>query len=183
MTIWFVLAVVLVLMVGFVCLPVRMDAQYDGDVFSMVGKVGPVPFRLLPRKKAQARAKKRKPSPKKELSRLFLENGGQVLYKAIAVMKVELLRIHFTAAGPDPYDAAMAYAQMGVMMQALEHFSAGRVENTDFRADVDFEGSRAILDGRVLLRARMFHVINAGFRFGTGLLRGYSQYRQNKTEG
>ena len=183
MTFCLVLGAVLVALIGFACLPVRMDAQYDGDVFSMVGKVGPVPVHLLPKRKAQSRSKKRKLSPKKEISGLFLENGGQILYKAMAVMKIELLRVHFTAAGPDPYDAAMAYAQMGVMMEALEHFSAGRVENTDFRADVDFEGQRTVLDGRIRLRARMFHVINALFRFGTGFLRGYFRYSSAKTEG
>ena len=172
MTTWFVLIVALVLSIWFVCLPVRMDARYDGDVFSIVGRVGPVPFRLLPKKKAQTKAKK-------PFSKPLIKNGIETLYKAIEVMKVELLRIHFTAAGPDPYDAAMAYARMGVTLEALEHFSVGRVERTDLRADVDFEGGQTVLDSRILLRARMFHVL----RFGTGFLRGYFQHSPNKTEG
>lgn len=180
MTLCIILAVAVLFAAAFLAMPVRMELRYDGDVLSMVCRFGPVSLKLLPRPKER----KNSASPKRRRSRLLWENGGAAIYQIIGSMHIELLRIRFTAGGPDPYDAAMAYAHMGAAMEALEHFAAGRIEKTELRADVDFDGGRTVLDGRMRLRARMLHVLRAGCCFGTGCLRAYSRQRDPaKTKG
>lgn len=181
LTLYIILAAGLALAAAVLAAPVRVDLGYDGQRLTMICRLGPVSLRLLPRPKRRGTGEQ---GPKRRLARLMWANGGEAVYKLIGSMHIELLRIHFTAGGPDVFDAAMAYAHMGAAMEALDHFAAGRIERTDLRAGVDFSGGETVLDGRMRLRARLFHVLRAGFRFGTGCLRAYSrQGVPHKTKG
>ncbi len=188
MTGWFAALAAALIAALLLLMPMRLDARYDGDGFSVAGYVGPLPFHLYPRAKGKRNGRSRghggRTGPQKVISGLLLENGGRTLCRIIEGMRVELLRIHYTAAGPDPYDAVMAYGQMGELMEAFRHLAGDRIEQTDFHTDVDFNGDRPVLDGRIRLQAALGHILIAAFGFGTGLLRGYSEYRRTaKTEG
>ena len=176
LTICIILLSILILFAALLALPVRMELTYDGDALTMTGQLGPVSLPLMPRP-GKGRPRER------WLTRLLWENGGEAIYKVIGSLHIEYLRVRFTAGGPDPYDAAMAYAHMGAALEALDHFAAGRIEQTDLRAEVDFGGGDTVLDSCMRLRAHLFHVLRAGFCFGTGFLRGYSQKRHPKTKG
>ena len=177
LTICILLLSIFVVLAALLAMPVRMELTYDGDALTMTGQLGPLSLPLLPRPGKRAKRERR-------LTRLLWENGGTAIYKVIGSLHIEFLRVRFTAGGPDPYDAAMAYAHMGAALEALDHFAAGRIEETDLRADVDFSGGDTVLDSCMRLRAHLFHVLRAGFCFGTGFLRGYSQQRPPaKTKG
>ena len=91
-------------------------------------------------------------------------------------VQVKELRLRFIAAGPDPYKAAMAYARAGVAMEGL----ARLVEDAELHSDVDFDGERSTLDGRICVAARLGTIISAALCFGMAFLRGYFRYRKSE---
>ena len=86
------------------------------------------------------------------------------------------MRLRYTAAGPDPYGAVMAYARAGIAMQAV----ARMVRCAELRAEVDFGGSRPVLTGEISAGARAGEVVCWAVCFGMDFLRGYFRYKREK---
>lgn len=187
--IWFLAecAVFVILLMGLI--PLRIDARYSAEGLVILGYIWKTSVQLYPRpKRAGDSAKKRdrkkdRTVSQQTLKKLLLKNGLHTLFKVMEHMKIEFMRVYVTAGGPDPFQAAMAYAGAGTLLSALDVWAAGRSERTDFRADVDFSGGGSSIYGRVRLRAQAYRVVEAVFCFGMRGLRGYSQCRKAKTEG
>ena len=189
--IWFLAecGVFAVLLLGL--LPLRIDAQYSPEGgLVILGWIWRTSVRLYPRPRQEGETaqkgngKKARSIPQMVLYKLLLKNGLDTLFKVMEHMKLELLSVHVTAGGSDPFQAASVYAGAGMALEALDGWAYGRAERADLRADVDLTGGNTAFSGRIRLRAQAHRVVSAIFRFGTGYLRGYSQYKRSaKTEG
>ena len=163
--------------------PVRLGVCYDKGVFTVTGKAGPVPVRLFPRERVQtaerdadkdARKLTERVSP--QVLRMLAACAFQAAARLLRRARIEVLRVRYTAAGPDPARAVMAYARAGIAMEAI----AGLVDCADLRADVDLEGGRSAFAGRIGIYLRLGTVLAAAFCFGIAFLRKYYQYKRER---
>ena len=181
MTALFVIGAVLLLFCALAMTTVRIDGSYEDGVFTLTGWAGPVPVKLFPRRKDREKGPERNArGPLRRLSapmlRLLADCGCGFLGRIVPRSRVRKLRARYTAGGPDPYRAAMAYARAGVAMEG----AARLVEGADLRADVDFEGGRPSFAGDISIGARLWALVWAAACFGTDFLRGYYRYKRER---
>ncbi len=165
--------------------PVRLEAAYANGVFTLTGRAGPVPVKLFPREEATGRELeedaereeksllRRVPLP---VLRLLAQSERRPLGWLLRRARIDALRLRYTAAGPDPYAAAMAYARAGLAMEGV----ARMVSGADLRAEVDFDGARSKAEGRLAVSARLGQAVYAAACFGIAFLRGYYRYKREK---
>lgn len=126
-------------------------------------------------------AEKKKPKlPPWPVLKLLAKRGFELLSRLLRRFRFRLLRLHFTAAFPDPSDTAMAYAAAGTAMDTLLHIGGGRIEKADLRADVDFDSHTPLIDFRASLTIRIGAVVGQALRFGICVLRDYLKYRKDE---
>ena len=157
----------LVLLVGLLRLGIQVEYSEAG--FCAQGKLGPVFVTLFPRKpkkqgepkKAKAKAKKKqtdqedgaeqekkkKKGGNLELVLAVLGEVGELLSRFRHKLCINVLTIYYTAAGDDPYAAAMQFgmvsAGMGALVPLLEN--TFRIRDRDFQANVDFEAEKPVV--------------------------------------
>ncbi len=167
--------------------PVAVEAAYEDGRFVLTGRAGPVPVKLFPREKTEAGNAEKSAEEKKKRSfrhltppvlRILADCGCRAFAKLIRRVRIGLLQARYTAGGPDPYRAAMAYARAGLAMEGV----ARLVENADLRADVDFDGAGPLFAGRVRIFARLGTVLWGAAGFGMDFLRKYLCYKRGKGE-
>lgn len=187
-------AVILAAVTLILALPVSLDARYAGGDLSLTGRIGPVPVKLLPRRRvtekevekdtAREGEKLWKRLPPLPVLRILAKNGWEAADRLICGVEIMALRLYYTAGGPNLYDAAMAYARAGVAMEALSCWAQDRVEHPELRASVDFEAERSAFEGRICFAARLGRIVHIGACFGIGFLRGYFRYKKTiRSEG
>ncbi len=150
MTGWAVFGIVIPSLVLLGAIPVGVDASWGQGTFSLKIRVGPFPFRALPKRPESGKRRHKIPFPgkdKEEPVRLPLPvlkalvlRGCDALCRAVRRARVDTLRIRYTAAGPDPYEAALAYGAAGTAMEGLLALAGGRIADPDLRADVEVDG-------------------------------------------
>ena len=166
-------------------IPLRLTAAYERGCFTLSGRTGPVPLKLFPRQHARAKTverdadrdgknliKRLPPAVLKMLAACSFQAAERLLRRG----RIEVLRVRYTAAGPDPASAVMAYARAGIAMEAV----AGSVDCADLRADVDLNGERSVFAGRIGVKLRLGTVLSAAFCFGIAFLRRYYQYKRER---
>lgn len=163
--------------------PVRLSACYDKGVFTVTGKAGPVPVRLFPRERVQTAERDADKDAKKltervspQVLRMLAACSRQAACRLLRRTRIEVLRVRYTAAGPDPARAVMAYARAGIAMEAI----TAAVDCADLRADVDLEGDRSSFAGCIGIYLRLGTVLAAAFCFGIAFLRKYYQYKRER---
>ncbi len=165
--------------------PVRLEAGYAHGVFTLTGRAGPVPVKLFPREAATGRELE-KDAERDERSllrrvplpvlRLLARSACGPMGWLLGRVRINSLRLRYLAAGPDPCAAVMSYARAGLAMEGIAHM----VPNADLRAEIDFDGTRSRLEGRLALSARLGQAVYAVGCFGIGFLRGYYRYKREK---
>ena len=158
-----------------------LEAAYEDKKFTLTARTGPVPIKLLPRERAKKLERQGEREAKhlwqrypKPVLKLLAENGFRAAKGLWPYVAVDVLRVHITAGGGDPYRAVLAYGRAGVLLEAL----GARFENADLHVRADLDGGPSVYEGRVRLRTRMGNLIGAAVSFGTGFLRGYFLYRR-----
>ena len=169
------------------CIPLGLEAVCAPGTFFVRGRVWFIPFRVG--KKAEKEAGTAEGKAYSALRRRFsdwnalkiiLENGYTILCRLVSRIRVKLLKLHFTAAGSDPAAAAMVYSAAGIAMESLSCICAERVACAEFRVDVDFEGCRPQLSGRISMTMRLYQALDAVLRFGWGVLRDHHRLRKGR---
>ncbi len=165
--------------------PVRLEAGYAHGVFTLTGRAGPVPVKLFPREAATGRELE-KDAERDEKSllrrvplpvlRLLARSACRPIGWLLGRVRINSLRVRYLAAGPDPYAVVMSYARAGLAMEGIAHM----VPNADLRAEIDFDGVRSKLEGRLALSARLGQAVYAAGCFGMDFLRKYYQYKREK---
>lgn len=185
MTVLSVLSILLLAAALLPLIPLRLTAAYEGGVFTLSGRTGPLPVKLFPRQKARAsrvdenveqdtkKLTRRVPPP---VLRMLVESGCETVERLLRRVRICVLRVRYTAAGPDPARAVMAYARAGIAMEGI----AAAVDCADLRTDVDLEGDRPSFEGRIGITARLGTVLAAAFCFGIAFLRRYYQYKRER---
>ncbi len=189
---WIILGIFVALLLLLLFTPVGVDVGYEDGEFHLSAKVSKLLIQLLPRKpgaekkpkkekKPKEKKKKEEPKeepkedkPKKQHGLPFdrdeiLELVRTVLHgigKFGRAWHVDRFVLHYTAAGPDPYDTAMTYGYVNAALSSLaplcrERF---RVKDCSVWTDVDFLADWMSLDLGVAMTItlwRIFGVINA----------------------
>jgi len=193
------LAVILAVLVLILILPVGADVSYIGNVFSLAVKAGPVKIGILPKKEKDETAKETKPqkekkktkaesseaeAEKKPKQKLTFEDIMGIVRLALDALgrfrrslSIDVLMLHLTTAGPDPYSAVMNYgyfnAAIGALLPSLHR--AFKVKKEDIDSQIDFEADKLKIDARLQLTIRIGEILLialcAGFAFLKWMLR------------
>lgn len=160
---------------------VGAEAAYDDRGFRLAMRFGFFRIRLVGREKANkgsrrkaaeasAEAKPKKKLPSLSLLRCFARHAFELLCRTVRDLRVDVLKLHFTAAFDDPAVTAMAYGAAGTAMEALQRIGGDHIVCSDMRADADFDGREPRYDFRVGVRMRIGRLLGSAFRFGFGIL-------------
>ena len=177
--------------------PIGADIAYDAEGFRLGVRVwlftirlggGPkkeeAPKKADKKKEEKPKVKKAKKRPSLWVIKSLLKNGFGVLCRFTADLRVEVLRIHFTSAFPDPAVTAMAYGAAGTAMDGLMRVGKGKIRFSDLRADVDFDRGSPEIDFRILVHITVGRSFGAALRFGVCFLRDLvREKRKEKRDG
>ena len=136
-----------------------------------------------PKKEKEPEEKPRRKLPPLPLILSLAEHGFELLLRLVSRLRVELLRLHVTAALPDPADAAMLYGAVGTAMDGLLRAGRGNLVASDLRADVDFDRSEPLVDLRLRVTIRIGQIVGAALRFGFGFLKDLLRYKRSENHG
>lgn len=188
---WAVSGIVIPSLVLLGLIPVGIDAAWEDGSFSLKIKAGPVPFRVLPKKPTDENERHKTPFPgedKKEPIRLpplpvlkaLALRGCDALCRAVRRVRVDTLRIHYTAAGADPCRVALAYGAAGMAMESLLALADGRIAHPDLRAEADFDGGKQTFSGTIVATLRLYQAAAIGGRFALGFWGDWRAYRKKR---
>ena len=193
------LIIILVLLILFLILPVGADAAYDGAVFSLKAKAGPVKLRILPKKekppepegeekpkkeKKKKREKEHKPKQKLTLDDI-LELAGiglKALGRFRRSLSVDKFMLHMAAAAPDPYDAVLLFGRVNAGLSALSPLlhRAVKIREEDIRTVVDTEPGNMLIEARIIVTLQIWEILYIAFSAGFAALR-WLRKRKKKT--
>ena len=191
-----VLGIILLALVLIGLIPVGVDVSWEENSFSLAVRLwffsmhlGGKNGKTTVSKKEKKPEKKKTSKPVSEKSRLslkrlllFISNGYEALCRLVSRLRVELLRIHFTAAWPDPALTAMAYGAAGTAMEGLLAVGGDRIGRADLRADADFDGTEPVLDFRLRITIRICRVLGAALVFGWKVLWGILRLKKEEAD-
>lgn len=165
-------------------LPIRLSARCTAGAFSLRVCAGPVPIGRLPGKRAGTGRRSggghaRRRIPLTVLARA-LRRCQDRLRRTVERVRLDSLRLHFTAGGDDPCRTAMAYAGAGAALEWVRGLLGGRVGREALQVRADFTGGPTVLDGGLDATVRLGTLLAAAVCFGTALLREYSRYQRGR---
>lgn len=183
------LIIVLVLLILFLILSVGVDAAYDGAVFSLKAKAGPVKIKILPRKekppetegeekekkeKKQKREEEHKPKQKLRLGDILelARIGFKTLGRFRRSLSVDVFMLHVAAAAADPYDAVLLFGRVNAGLSALSPLlhRALKIREEDIRTSVDTEPGTLFFEARVVVTLQIWEIIYIAFSAGFAFL-------------
>lgn len=183
------LAVILAVVVLLLILPVGGDVSFIDYAFSLSVKAGPFKIGLLPKKeKSEGEGSGKKPKKekkkkddaqpekgeaeaekeKKPKQKLTFEDILGIIKLALDALgrfrrslSIDVLMLHLTTAGPDPYSAVMNYgyfnAAIGAILPGLHR--AFKVKKEDIASQVDFDADKLKVDARLVLTIRIGEIL------------------------
>lgn len=185
---WAVSGIVIPSLVLLGLIPMGVSVSWEGRAISLKIMAGPIPFQALLKKPAEAKGRHKTSSAGKDnrepvrlpppMLRALALRGLDVLGGLVRRARVDTLCIHYTAAGPDPYRAAMTYMAVGTAMEGLLAVADGRACHPDLRAAVDFDGGESELFGTVVVTLRLYQAAVITGRFALGFWRDWRAYRK-----
>ena len=200
---WMIVLLVLAVFVLIGCIPVSVDAGFDGEVRLAI-KIGFLRVRILPskpkkpkkQKKKQPAAKKpaQKPAaaPKKPLFsgdpkelRALLQLGVQTLGDLRRKLRVEVLTLFvYFGGGDDPAKNAIAYgrawAVIGSITPLLDQLFVIQKRRIEPRFAPQEDKLR--VEGRIVLTITIGRALALGIRAGLGFLRIVSNKKKGDAE-
>ena len=200
---WMIVLLVLAVFVLIGCIPVGVDAGFDGEVRLAI-KIGFLRMRILPskpkkpkkQKKKQPAAKKlaQKPAaaPKKPLFsgdpeelRALLQLGVQTLGDLRRKLRVEVLTLFvYFGGGDDPAKIAIAYgrawAVIGGITPLLDKLFI--IKKRQIAPQFDPQAGKMRVEGRMILTITIGRALALGIRAGLGFLRIVSNKKKGDAE-
>lgn len=186
---WIVLGVFALLIFAFNCIPLGLTLAYEEKAFSWQLRVAGRALSFGKKEKSPGAAEEKPPEEKpeekgkkdkKEKGKQSLADGlgftpGELLELLRKVLRklrllpgkisVKLFRLHFLAAGEDPYQTAMLYGYINAALSLLTAMGkrSFRVFQTDIRTAVDFAQESPRLEARLELFIRIGQLVGLGF--------------------
>lgn len=201
-----VLAVILAALLLINIIPVGLDGGFAGASPFLSARAGPFRIGILPReagaekarrqeahlaRKAERKAKKaakeeqeRREGKKKgspvATARELVRMGLRTLSRLRRHLRVDLFLLRWTAAAPDPCDAAMQYgavcAALGALMPIAERTLM--IREREMEVNVRFDLAKPEIEARVLLTLRVWEIVWVGLNFGMEYLRWRIKHRR-----
>ena len=183
--------VLLFLLIGLI--PIGADASYGEDGFALSARVwlfnislggGKKPKKQKKPKKEKKKKKeepeaekKKKKLPPLEVIQMALKRVFRLLCRLVSGLRVELLRIHFTAGFDDPCTTALAYGAAGTAMETLLQLGEKNIARHDLRVDADFDAAEPIIDFRIRITIRIGRLVGAVLGLVFGFMRDFLPYK------
>lgn len=175
------LIIILVLSV-ILLIPIGVDGGYDGRSFTLYARLGLINLKVFPRKKKPKPLKAgkklhpkkpKKPLPDKKEFLALLKMALKALGRFKRRLSVDYLRLHYTFASSDPFDAALGYgyscAALGAALPLVEN--AFSIKERDFGCSVDFLSEKPILDFWVTTGIQIWEILYIAIAFGIDFLK------------
>lgn len=159
--------VLLLIMIGLI--PLSLDLTWSDAGFRLGVRIGA--FSLTPKKKTTDAKREKKRLPDWPVLQSILKNGYPILCRLLSRGRVEVLKLHFTAAFSDPSMTAMVYAAAGAALDALVRLGEDRVPHMDVKAMTDFDSETPVMDLHLKILWRLYRLLGLAVVFGWGLLR------------
>ena len=187
------LGIIILIIVLLLLLPLGADAAYGQDGFKLKLKIGPAHMSIIPSKEKKKNKKEKKPKkakaekaaksskkPSKPRQKLSFEDIMGIIRLALKALgrfrrsiSVDLIKVHITTAGPDPYSAVMncgyINAAIGAVLPLLHRVF--KVKKEDYETGVDFDSDKLKLEGRVVLTVRVGEILLIALCAGIGFLK------------
>ncbi len=171
--------IIVVVIVILCVLPVGVIICYEKKQLDLRLRIAFLSFaihpadRLLPGKKGRKGKKggkrRRSMPPLRDILRPALDAMGRMIRK----IRIDELRIHYTAGSEDPASAALQYglvsAGLGVLLGQLE--AACRVKKRQVEIDIDYELTGPEVQARASLSLRLWQMVGLIVRFGVRYLK------------
>ena len=175
MLVWIIVVVLLLLIL---LLPVGADLAFSQEILTIKLKAGPLRWKLFPSEakkpsesapEAQDKEKKKNDKAKSGFQLKIGKDDLSVLLKILfralrrfgRCLSVDLLRLHWTAAADDPYDAVLQFgalnAGFGAMLPLAE--TVLKIREREISTDVDFEAHKPRIDARVIATLQVWEII------------------------
>ena len=187
--------IVLVLLLLFLILPVGVDAAFAQSLFTLKVKLGPLRFQILPGKpgKEKKEKKPKEPRPKKpkdeKKSKLTLNKDDiftllgivfRMLNRLRKHLSIDLLRLHWIAGAPDPYDAVIQYGSLNAGLNTLYPLvrKVVHIREEDLRTDLSYEITASEIDARVVATFQIWEILLIVICAGAAALRWFLKKRR-----
>lgn len=164
-------------------MPVGIDAGYDGAV-SLRLRVGPIRKTVFPNQKstgeADGKTKKKPPTRKKEKKQpdkhfllSLVRPGLRALNRVRRKLRIDLLRLHFTAAAGDPYDTIRQYRAANLAVYATVPVVERTVcvRQRDIETGFTFEADKPTIFARIIMNIRVGQLCVVGIGFAAEYLK------------
>ena len=195
MTAWLIVVIVLLL---FLMLPIGVDAAFRQETFFLNIRIGPLRLRILPPKEpAKAHGEKKKEKKKKAgkdggKQKPKLRPGKDDIFDGLRLvigllsglrrhLSVDLLRLNFVCAAPDPYDAVMQYGYVNAgfsLLSPLLH-RVLNIRDEEIVLDLDVTSEKPGIDARLVATFQIWEIFYLGFYGGIGFLRWFLAFRKS----
>ena len=169
--------IIVVVIVILCLLPVGVIICYEKKQLDLRLRIAFLSFaihpedRLLPgkKKKRRRRRSRRAPPPWRDILRPALDAMRGMIRK----IRIDELRIHYTAGSEDPASAALQYglvsAGLGVLLGQLEAACRGKKRQVEI--DIDYELTGPEVQARASLSLRLWQLVGLIVRFGVRYLK------------
>ena len=194
---WIIVVTALAL---FLMIPAGVDAAYRQDTLFLSIKLGPIRLRLLPvkdlpkahdEKKAEKKKEKdgeggkKKPKPKLKPGKDDILSGVRLVLGLLSRFRrhlsVDLLRVHFVCAAPDPCDAVTQYGYVNAVFSLLSPLlhQVLKIRDEEIVLDLDVTAEQPGIDVRLVATLQIWEIFYFGFYGGSGFLRWFLTYRKS----
>ena len=192
------LGIIILIIVLLLLLPVGADAAYGEGGFSLKLKVGPFRIGIIPAKPKDGEKKEKKPGKEKKTKKSasaeksghkagekpkqkltfddimgIVRLGLQALGRFRRSISVDLLKLHITVGGDDPYDSVISYGRINTALGAalpLLH-RCFKIRREDYDSRLDFESEKLKFDLRAVLSVRIGEILLIVICAGVGFLK------------
>ena len=171
---------------------VGINGRYSEGEIVLIARVGPFKTGLLPKnskkrhkkeKKTGSGKKAKKPADKKLISAV-LKLVPKTMKRLKQRLNIDLLRIHWTAAARDPFDAAVQYGRV-FEAEALIAPLVGRylnVKKWDLKTDISFERSEPVISVELATTLRIWAILYIAVVFGADFIRIKNRLRKESAQ-
>ena len=183
---WIILGVFILLIIAFNGIPLALTLAWEEETFFWQIRVAGRALRFGTKEKSEALAEEkpaeaRPPEEKKKKQKAKKSGHGalglspaellELLRRVLrrlrllpGKIRVNLFRLHFLAAGDDPYNTAMlyGYANAGLSLLAAAGKRSFRVFKTDIQTAVDFAEEKLRAEARLEASVRVGQLVSLG---------------------
>ena len=171
-----VIGIILVLLLLFLLIPVGVDAGYHQKLWLKL-KIGWLRFAVFPRREKKQPSKPKQPKPKKEKTKVpkdqkklhlnkddiftLLKIAVRTLHRFRKHLYIDRLKLYWTAAAEDPYDAVMQYGGLNAGLSALMPYVHEflKIGEEDLRTAVDFARSSTEIDAELTATLQIWEIL------------------------